>query len=274
MCILEGIILVLSIFIGLIVNHFICINLNIYYFWIGILLIPFIYIILYALWLLFIFILGLFLNKKKEIKHFNNFYYWIVKETDIFLLHLLRIKINKVDFDKIPKNEKYLLVCNHVSNFDQMVLIAALRNKNDKMAWISKPENMNFPIAGPLIHHTGFISINRESVFESIKAFKKAGNYLLNDECSIGVCPEGKRNKTDKILLDFHPAIFEIARIGKVPIIVIGLKNTKKIKNNAPFKKTSVEIKVIDSIKYNKDNDIKDISNKVYKELYEYLKED
>ncbi len=274
MCILEIVILILSILISGYLDYLICNNSNIYFIFLGIIFIPLFYVLIYALWLFIIFIHGLFLKTNKDIKHFNKYYYWIVKESNIFFLHLIRVKCKKIDFDKIPKDKKYLLVCNHVSNFDQMVLIECLRKKNEEMAWISKPENMNFPIAGPMIHHTGFIPINRENPLESIIAFRKAINYLNNNECNIGVCPEGTRNKTsDKILLDFHPVVFDIAKRSRVPIVVVGLKNTKKISKNAPFKKTIVEIKVLNVLEFNKEDDAKTISFNVYNELYEYLKE-
>ncbi len=245
---LEIVTLLLAIGVCALSDYFICMATNWYFFWIGILLLPIAYALLLFLWLLFLSIWGLFFNKKKEVKKFSRFYYHIIRVTDTAYLHLFRIRWKLNGFEKMPKNHDYVLVCNHISNFDQMVLIAALKKENQPMAWVSKPENMNFPIAGPYIHHAGYIPIDRENPINGVKAIRKGVEYLKTHQCSMGICPEGTRNKTDAPLLEFHAGSFKMATWANVPIVVICLKGTKEIKKRIPWRSCHVSIDLVDVI--------------------------
>ena len=245
---LEIILWALSLFLSAVIGHFLYLGSGFTFIWIAVLLTPIIFLVLYGLWLVFIFIWGKLLNPKKEINKFSRFYYHVIYITDSTLMHILNIGVKLVHYDKMPKNHDYVLVCNHVSNFDQMILIAYLKKKNQPMAWITKPENMKFPIAGPFVHHVGFIPIDRENPIEGVKSIKKGVEYLNTHQCAMGICPEGTRNKTDEPLLEFHAGSFKLAMWAKVPIVVVALKNTKCIKKRAPFKHTKVEVNIVDVI--------------------------
>ena len=245
---LEIVLWVLSLFLGALIGYSFYIGSGFGFIWVAILLIPIIFLILYGLWLVFLLIWGKFLNQKKEITKFSKFFYHIIYVTDATVMHILNVGVKLVNYDKMPKNHDYVLVCNHVSNFDQMILIACLKKINQPMAWITKPENMKFPIAGPFIHQVGFIPIDRNNPIEGVKSIKKGVEYLNTHQCAMGICPEGTRNKTDEPLLEFHPGSFKLAMWAKVPIVVVTLKNTKSIKKRTPFKHTKVEVNVVDII--------------------------
>ncbi len=245
---LEIVLGIISLFLGALSGHYLYTNSGFKLIWIAILIIPIIYILLYGLWLIIIFIWGKLLNTNKEIKKFSKFFYHIIYVTDSTLLHILNIGIKLINYDKMPKNHDYVLVCNHVSNFDQMVLIACLKKENQPMAWITKPQNMKFPFAGPFVHHAGFIPIDRDNPIEGMKSIKKGVEFLNTHQCAMGICPEGTRNKSEEPLLEFHPGSFKLAMWAKVPIVVVALKNTKSIKKRAPFKHTRVEVNIVDVI--------------------------
>lgn len=222
-------------------GYIICLNTSWYYFWISFLLVIPIYILLFGIYIFIIFVVGLFLNTKKECT-FNKKYYFIIQNTLTIVFQLLRIKTKVTGLEKLPTDSKFLLVCNHNSNFDPMIVINKL--KFDQV-WISKPENMKFPVAGPYIHKVGLIPINRDDPRKAIKSIIKASDLLANNICNVCICPEGTRNKTDKPLLEFHPGSFKIATRSNVPIVILDIKNTKQIKHNVPFKSTKVELNIL-----------------------------
>ena len=260
---LELILWLASISISAISGYFICIATNWTFFWIGILLLPFSFLLLYGLWLVFVFVWGKFLDTKKEITRFSPFYYSIVRLTDATLLRILNISYKRNGYEKMPNNHDYVLVCNHISNFDQMILIAALKKKHQPMSWISKPENMSFPIAGPFIHHSGFIPMDRNNMIKGMEAIKKGVSFLDTHKCAMGICPEGTRNKTNDPLLPFHAGSFKLAMWANVPIVVCCLKNTNKIKKNAPFRHTRVSVDIVGIINPDeyKDKTATEVSN-------------
>lgn len=201
------------------------------------------------------------LNLKKEGK-VNKFYYHILRQTDIVVCKFANVKINFINKDLLPKNKGYMLITNHISNFDQMVVISAIRSP--KVICVTKPENMKFPIAGPFIHHSGFIPINREDPREGMKAIKKSAEVIKNNEGLICICPEGTRNKTDELLLPFHAGTFKVAYYAECDIAIAVLHHTKDIKKNAPFKRTDVKFKILEVLKY------EDFKDKNTTEIAEY----
>lgn len=98
---------------------------------------------------------------------------------------------------------------------------------------------------GTLYSSFGVYPINREDPIEGKKAIEQGVRYLKDGECNVYICPEGTRNKTDAPLLPFHPGSFRLATWAKAPIVVICLKGTKEIKENAPLRKSYVDIDVI-----------------------------
>lgn len=244
----EILLWLLSIACGAISGYYICEATNWTFFWAGILIVPAAFLVIFLVWLIIIFIWGKFLNTKDETTKFSPFFYGIVRVTDATFLHIINVGYKRHGFQNMPKNHDYVLVCNHLSNFDQMILIAALKKNNQPMSWITKPENMSFPIAGPFIHHAGFIPIDREDPIKGMESIKKGVFYLESHQCAMGICPEGTRNKTDEVLLPFHPGSFQLAMWANVPIVVCCLKKTKDIKKRAPWRHTRVYVDIVDVI--------------------------
>ena len=74
-----------------------------------------------------------------------------------------------------------------------------------------------------------------------MRVFMTASSLLKNDTVSIGIYPEGTRNKTDTPLLPFHNAVFLVAKGGKVPVVICSLKGTA-IPHFSPFRAHDVNI--------------------------------
>ncbi len=247
MTLLEFILWILSICSEVAMGYGIYVTIGPTYLFIPIILTPFIFIVWFALWILLITLWGFTFDKKKEPK-FSKFYYAILVATDTLFLRIIRVHIHLNGKEKLPKDRRYLIVSNHVSNFDHMTLLAAFRKEEYPLLAITKPENMDFPIAGPLIHHSGFIPINRENAKEGIKAIIKGANYLKSGTLNIAICPEGTRNKTEELLLPFHPGSFKLAEWGKAPIVIICFRGTKEIAKLVPWHKAIVNIDILEAI--------------------------
>lgn len=97
--------------------------------------------------------------------------------------------------EKLPKNERFLLVCNHRSKFDPILTWYVLRDYN--LAFISKPENFR---------RCCFMAIDRENPRNALKTIHQAAELIKQNEVSVAVYPEGTRSKTCE-LLPFHNGI-------------------------------------------------------------------
>lgn len=203
-------------------------------------------IILYiAAYFLFYIICSLCVNKNKEYNKVNKFYRVILNHAAFIATKILRIKIHISGKEKLSENQSYLFVSNHRSNLDPILSWYAFKEHN--IAYISKIENFSVPIFGNIIHRCCFLPIDRKEPAKAIHTINKAAEYLQKQEFSIGIYPEGTRNR-NKELLPFHNGVFRIAQKSSAPIVVFSIRNTDDVNKNYPFKSTDVYIDILDVI--------------------------
>ena len=160
--------------------------------------------------------------------------------TDLILesvLPILRIHIKKTGMDLVPKEGRFLLVCNHCSDSDPIILMREFRKY--KMAFISKRENSTMFVIGPMMHKLQCQLINRENDREALKTILKCIQILKEDKASVAVFPEGGILSEDGKLHHFKPGVFKIAQKAGVPIVVCTLKNTLPVVPNILHLKAS-----------------------------------
>lgn len=247
------IIIILSI-IGSLVSFFLIPSIS--YFWVPLVIFVIAYIVFTIIYILILLLFGAFVNTKKEYNEQSGLYNFAVIRTMEWILNIFNTKIKTSGLEKVPHDEKYLLVYNHTSNFDPIVESWILRK--DNLIHISKPENFKKIIAGPAIRRNCYIEINRENSFEAAKSIHRAVNFIKNQKYCVGIAPEGTRNKGDeKVLMPFRDGCFKIALYAKCPIVVVEVYNTKKISSDGPFKRTNVEMNVLDVLRYDDFKDLK-----------------
>ena len=240
-----------------------------YHYWVPfILLIPG-YIIGIALTWLILTCFALPFKKDKEYKKPNKWAnFWLTEAITYIDNHSgARIKFrNKME---LPK-ERFLLVCNHRSKFDPMLLTKLYGHKG--LSFISKPTNFKIPLGGHFMKATCYLSIDRYDKLKSLETMKKAGELIESGFVSIGVFPEGTRSE-DNNLHEFHEGVFSIAKKVNCPIVVVTLDGTENIHVNFPKRRTKVYYDMIE-ILYPSDSEnmiAKEISDHVYQKMYESL---
>ena len=209
------------------------------------------YIVALLLVMLFLQIMGmilLFVHKKmpnnKLITHRARFF---LKNGLALINFHSNIKVKTKGLAKLPKNERFLLVCNHRSNYDPMISIVELMRY--QVDFITKDSNMHIPIGGNYLKTLNFLPVDRNDPMQSLQMMNKAVQLIQDDVCSIGVYPEGTRGHTDK-MLPFHEGVFNIALKAECPIVIATVKNTDQIKKNAPFRRTKVFHDIVTVIPY------------------------
>ena len=159
------------------------------------------------------------------------------------LLPLVRVSVRTTGRDKLPKG-RFMLVCNHCSNADPIILLREL--SGCQISFISKKENRDMFVIGPMMHKLLCQMIDRNNDREALKTIIKCVRLLQEDKVSVGVFPEGGISKPDRKLHRFRPGVFKIAQKAKVPIVVCTLKNTKYvIPNLLKLRPTRVELDIV-----------------------------
>lgn len=171
-----------------------------------------------------------------------------------YIMNMLDIELKCSGLDKLPKDRKYLIICNHRSLFDALAIQRCF--KSDNFICISKPENFNLPIAGRWLKGMCHLAIDRENNRNALKTIIQAIKYIENDLFSICIFPEGTRNKKEG-LLPFKAGCFKIPLKAKSPLVICTFKNTDKVFKNCIFRKTIIEMDVVDVLEY---DDFKDLS--------------
>lgn len=163
------------------------------------------------------------------------------------VLPMLRISTVKKGMNKVPQEGRFLLVCNHFNNSDPILLLNAFAGY--QLAFISKRENKNMFVVGPMMHKIQCQLINRENDREALKTILKCIQILKEDRASVAVFPEGGIHEDEKFH-HFRPGVFKIAQKAGVPIVVCTLKNTRDvIRNMAKLKRSDIELNVLTVIR-------------------------
>lgn len=196
---------------------------------------------LVLVWAVICFIVTRFIDMDKEYWDYSKFYWWFTYSVIQFATILFRVKLQVSGKEKLPK-EKFMLVCNHRSIMDPLLTMGAL--KENRLSFIARKEVYWIPIISKLMHRCNCFCLNRDDIKEGAKTILKASRLVKEDKGSIGVYPEGTRNR-DSEMLPFMNGAFKIAKKANCPIVVATLKNTDKWSKRAPFRSTTVYLDVV-----------------------------
>ena len=137
------------------------------------------------------------------------------------LLNKLKLDVKVLNPEKIPKDGQFLLLSNHRSVIDPLIIEIATQNSKIFGHWISKKELYHSFFFGTFVQNAGTILLDRDAsqmggFFSDIKECVKAGD-------SIYIFPEGARNKTDAEITEFKDGSHIIAiknRLNMLPVFI------------------------------------------------------
>ena len=220
---------------------------------------------------LFLLFLASIVDLKKEQQEDSKLYR---KTVELYLqsaLPPLRWHIKTTGMEKVPENGRFLLVCNHVSLADPVVLLRVFTGK--QLAFISKKENQSMFLVGKVMHKMLCQPIDRENDKAALKTIIRCIQILREDKASVAVFPEGYIHE-DKKLHHFRSGVFKIAKKTEVPIVVCTMKNTKDaISNLLHHRHTNIEVSVLATIQPEEYKDLTtvDLGERIYQMMAEDL---
>ncbi len=203
------------------------------------------FVALVLLWCLVGSFFTLFIDMDKEYNTNSPFYRYFTDRIVESLQQLMNIKLHVSGKDILPK-EKFMLVCNHRSAMDPILTMDAL--KEYKMGFVAKGGIYKIPVIRKLMHRCFCPKLKKGDIKEEAKTIIRAGKLVKSQEASIGIYPEGTRNRTDKPLLPFMNGSFKIAKKAESDIVVAVIKNAENISKNTPFRRTHVYLEFVSVI--------------------------
>lgn len=153
-------------------------------------------------------------------------------------------------FDKdIADIRSSVVVCNHLSYLDPLVLISLL----DRSKTVVKPVFFKVPIFGWVIRTAGYFPEAATKDFAKImvKQMETLGAYLAGGG-NLFIFPEGTRNRQGSIGR-LNQGALKIARYCNAPIYVLCLRNTNRLFTPGKFffrtrEHTTISASIVDTI--------------------------
>lgn len=197
----------------------------------------------FLLYWILLFISAALVDPKRIYDKHSGYYRWLLVSSTWHLIFVGRVRFHTKGMEKIPKDQRFLLVCNHKSKLDPITSWYLLQDYD--VSFISKEENFHVFCWGRLIRRCCFLPIDRENPRRAMETINRAANLIKDDQVSIAVYPEGTRNFGEG-LLPFHNGIFKIAQKANVPVVICGIKGAEQMKDNFPLHGTDIYFEVLD----------------------------
>ena len=139
----------------------------------------------------------------------GSFIFWSARYWGKISLFILGIYVKK---NSLPLHSKYLLMPNHSSYLDILLLAAY-----SPSAFVAKAELLKWPIIGKALKSSRAIMVNRKELKSLLNTLDKIKQSIENN-ISITVFPEGTTSLGPQ-LLPFKKGTFKIAADLQIPII-------------------------------------------------------
>ncbi len=179
-----------------------------------------------ALVFLLVVVLCATVDQEKEQEQDSKLFRWLAKWIVRVVLFLISCKVRTKGMEKLPKDGRFLLLCNHIHDLDPAFLLHCFPDSG--LAFIAKRETKNYFIIGPVLHRLQCQLINRENDKEALKTILKCIQLVKEDRASIAVFPEGYVSLDGK-LRHFRSGVLKIAQKANVSIVVCTIRGTKQV---------------------------------------------
>ena len=141
---------------------------------------------------------------------------------NIFFLPFIEMRIENENY--IPRDRNYIVVANHLSNYDPLLLALVWKKP---LHFMAKEELFKVFFIGRALKMLDMIPVKRGE--SDRKAIKKSLEYLSQGEI-LALFPEGTRNKKQVGLLPFHTGAAFFAKSTNLEVLPVAIIGTNKIK--------------------------------------------
>jgi 1-acyl-sn-glycerol-3-phosphate acyltransferase len=136
---------------------------------------------------------------------------------------LTRVKVEGLE--NIPREGPLLVIANHASNVDGMLLMAfVIPAMGRPMRWLGKEEALKWPLFGAIMKANGVFAVRRGA--GDLEAFKTA-KKVIDDGQVLAIFPEGSRS-SDGALHDAKEGATVLAVRSGAPILPVALVATHR----------------------------------------------
>ena len=165
---------------------------------------------------LFVTILFFFSDKKRQATH-AQCYWW----ADAVIALNPSWKISVSGLENIDKNRAYVIVANHQSMADIIIMYKI----KSQFKWVSKESLFKIPFLGWTMSLSKHIRLSRGELSSIRNVYREAVHWLRSG-MSVVFFPEGTRSDTNE-MRQFQTGAFKLAIKEKVPVLPIAIRGTR-----------------------------------------------
>ncbi|MEA3502308.1 MAG: lysophospholipid acyltransferase family protein [Actinomycetota bacterium] len=175
--------------------------------------------------------------------------------------------------EHVETNQRYVVVSNHISNFDIPVLFRSIPTP---IRFLAKKELYKIPFFGPGMDVAGIVKVDRSGSRSTHQAINEAARETYQRGYSLLVFAEGTRSRTGE-MADFHTGAVRIARDNNADLLPVVISGSFDI--NPPGSKLiypgRVRVRILPPVPSTniEQGDIRKVTNQLRKDMGEVYEE-
>ncbi|WLP85749.1 lysophospholipid acyltransferase family protein [Mycoplasma seminis] len=173
------------------------------------------------------------------------------------ILKMYNVDLEIKGFDNLPSNGGVLVVANHKSLFDPLIMLIAMEKQSYEYnakelipTFVAKQELKDQKFINSAMHLLNTFFVDRNSVKQSFLELNKFAEYVKFNKTYGVIFPEGTRVK-DQVIGEFKSAPFKIAQKEYLTIQPVVIKNSLEADNAKRKGRLTVTVEFLTPIKPN-----------------------
>jgi len=201
----------------------------------------------------------------------------VIQHWAALFLRIPPIGITVEGADRVDPDQRYVVVANHISNFDIPVLFRAIPTP---IRFLAKKELYKIPLLGPGMDAAGIVKVDRSGARSAREAINAAARETYHRGYSLMVFAEGTRSRSGE-MGDFHKGAARLAidnGADLLPVVIEGTFNVNPPGSIFIYPGT-VRVRILDPIDISAytPHDITSLTrslNETMREVYEEMRND
>lgn len=191
-----------------------------------------------------------------------------------YVVDRLGLNIDNTSFNDLYKEKKsFVLMCNHQSDFDPLLIIYFAKRP---ITFLAKKEVKKFMFIGKIIYLLDGAAIDRNDLKSQIKILLNVEKSIAENKSDWVIFPEGTRNKNPETdnLLDFHAGSFKIVLKSKCSLGVITTYGTYRVLHFLDYLKQGLPVSCSKLKIYTKETYINKTSTELCDNVHDFMEDE
>lgn len=140
-------------------------------------------------------------------------------------IRLTRIDLVVEGGEHLEADQSYVVVANHLSNFDIMMCFAAIPVP---IRFLAKKELFKYPLLSQAMRAIGIVEVDRAGSSSAVAEINRQADLVRSRNHSLMIYAEGTRSR-DGELKEFKKGAFVIASESGLPLVPVGISGTREV---------------------------------------------